>query len=219
MGKNDVFISRYNVLDHYCCKLAGISGRDSGIYLLEQVLDIERSSFLDSIRKFKNDFCSHVKTVAKPTAPQEYINFLNDEINYIKAHEKKMASLLKEAAQNSKKDKPKGNKPKKWSHADQYISAANSLSERNLSLTGSNIYRYVLQRRVCNSYDDVVLACVDYINDDFIKDEIARVREEYGCTMKWTLFNTKKVILDLAEKMVASLGKKEVNLIIALANQ
>ncbi len=87
MENNEILRAKYNQLDNYCKRLAGLSDNESGIFLLEKILDYEQHSVLKTIRKFKNDFISHSGTFYTPEAPIDYVVFIDSLIDYVHDNE------------------------------------------------------------------------------------------------------------------------------------
>ena len=224
MDNNSVFKARYNVLDNYCKRLAGIDDNKSGIFLLEQVVDIERASYLKTIRSFKNTIVSHNGIDEEPIAPNKYINFINSEIEYIKRNESSMKIKLQNAAKNknanksSKKEKQKKKEPKKYWLADQIIKSSNS-SNSNYRGEHSPYYclasdvRRCLGHRPNKSMDDLKRAALSALTDFYNQMGCGEFAYDLFPNSKYpkvTIFNKKRFLEEAALRWVNSLHDWEI---------
>ena len=95
MNNNQIFKAKYNQLDDLIKRLSGNS-KGSGIVALEKASPAEIAGKLDTIRNFKNTIISHNKIPEpEPQASTNYIDFLDEELTYVKSHQQALAKTLR----------------------------------------------------------------------------------------------------------------------------
>ena len=123
---------------------------------------------------------------------------------------------VKEFEKNIMKIDKKTNNERTYTYKPKTVERVKSIgtSEVNLSQVASEIRVELRKLRLFDelSYDDIVLACKKMVWD-YDNGDIAAIRSYYNCNLKWTLFNRKKIVEELAENMAASLSQRELDIL------
>lgn len=118
---NQEFLNAYNRLDNYLKGITGVSGNLNLISYLERILPERQQSELKTIRGYKNTIESHGVNPGykKPIVPYEWVEWLEDELNYCKMHKDEIADRLKRQVYARRENNNSNSGAKKQNYAFQ----------------------------------------------------------------------------------------------------
>ncbi len=118
---NQEFLNAYNRLDNYLKGITGVSGNLNLISYLERILPERQQSELKTIRGYKNAIVSHGVNPGykKPIVPYEWVEWLEDELNYCKMHKDEIADRLKRQVYARRDNNNSNSSAKKQDYAFQ----------------------------------------------------------------------------------------------------
>lgn len=118
---NQEFLNAYNRLDNYLKGITGVSGNLNLISYLERILPERQQSELKTIRGYKNAIVSHGVNPGykKPIVPYEWVEWLEDELNYCKMHKDEIADRLKRQVYARRENNNSNSGAKKQNYAFQ----------------------------------------------------------------------------------------------------
>ena len=118
---NQEFLNAYNRLDNYLKGITGVSGNITLISYLERILPERQRSELKTIRGYKNAIVSHGVNPGykKPIVPYEWVEWLEDELNFCKMHKDEIADRLKRQVYARQENNNSNSSVKKQNYAFQ----------------------------------------------------------------------------------------------------
>lgn len=110
MNREIRFKDAYNRLDKYLKDLVKARGDRNMIYCYQQILPEKKSAMLETIRKTKNLIVSHGVSIngSMPTIPEEWIKWLNNEIEYCKNNRDSISKMMRTKLQEISRNKNNG---------------------------------------------------------------------------------------------------------------
>lgn len=118
---NQEFLNAYNRLDNYLKRITGVSENINLISYLERILPEKQQSELKTIRGYKNTIVSHGVNPGykKPIVPYEWVEWLEDELNYCKMNKDDIADRLKRQVYAKRENNNPNSYAKKQNYAFQ----------------------------------------------------------------------------------------------------
>lgn len=213
MNNNQIFKAEYNQLDDLIKRLSGNS-KGSGIVALEKVSPAEIAGKLDTIRNFKNTIISHNKIPGpEPQAPTNYIDFLDEELTYVKSHQQALAKALRQAESKTERshDKNDGVVMPPWINRN---SGEEDFSYNDLDGFAKDIYEYGLRYGGARNFDDLVNICTMFVKKEYLY--ISDALQEMGIDADYNFFNKNRRMHEMAAEIVSKLSPGERKTLIRL---
>lgn len=223
MDKKREFLDLYNRLDRFLQSKLKVNYHVNLISYYEETLPEKKQSELKTIREFKNTHFSHSVSVrgAVPDVPQEYIDWLRDELNYVKRNYIRIVGKIQSCLDHKNRNKRIDKKPSLLTYADYYKAAYGaslpSSGSRELSVFGENIRKELRKLRILSgaTYDDLVIACFNSVCS-YSQGDFTGLYIDFGCGhLEEKTFKRKeklnKARQELAETIVASLKQYELD--------